>query len=358
MDDNRFGKVFLLLLVVSISALFVAMIRSFLLTILFAAIFSGLAFPLYRRLVGLFRGRRAVASVTTVILLLIVVVAPLLGVLGIVAGEALGVSETVSPWIKARLAEPGTFDEYFEQIPGYQRLEPFREQIITKAGELVGSASTFLFNSLSATTRGTVTFLFQFFVLLYCMFFFLMDGGPLLRKILYYMPLNNEDEERMVEKFTSVARATIKGTLLIGLAQGTLAGFAFWVAGISGAVFWGTLMVLLSIVPGIGIGLVYIPAALILIFSGHVLKGILLGLFCALVVGSIDNLLRPRLVGRDTKMHDLMILFGTMGGILLFGVLGFIVGPIVAALFVTVWDIYGSVFRDVLPVGRPEGGAE
>jgi predicted PurR-regulated permease PerM len=198
-------------------------------------------------------------------------------------------------------------------------------------------------------TRGTVAFLFHVFILLYTMFFFLMDGDRLLRKILYYLPLGDEDERRMLEKFTSVARATIKGTLLIGLAQGTLAGLAFWVVGIDGPVFWGTLMTVLSIIPGIGTGIIWLPAAIILVASGNPAKGIGLALFCGLVVGSVDNLLRPRLVGRDVQMHDLLILFGTLGGILLFGVLGFIVGPIVAALFVTVWEIYGSVFKDILP---------
>lgn len=352
MDRDRFGKVFLLLLVIAISATFVAMIRNFLITILLAAIFSGLAHPLYARLARLFRGHRAMASLVTLLLLLVVVIGPLLGILGIVASEALSISETVGPWISARLSEPAAFDHLFESLPWYERLEPFREQIMTKAGELVNSASKFLFNSLSATTKGTVTFLFQFFILLYTMFFFLMDGGPLLRKILYYLPLGDEDESRMVERFTSVARATIKGTLLIGLIQGILAGLAFWVAGIDGAVFWGTLMILMSIIPGIGTGLIWIPAALILILTDHLWRGIGLALFCALIVGSIDNVLRPRLVGRDTQMHDLLILFGTMGGLLLFGVLGFIIGPIVAALFVTVWDIYGTVFRDVLPAPR------
>jgi len=152
----------------------------------------------------------------------------------------------------------------------------------------------------------------------------------------------------MVDKFTSVARATIKGTLLIGIAQGALAGLAFWIVDISGPIFWGTVMTVLSIIPGIGTGLVWAPAAIILVIGGKVWQGIFLFAFCLLVVGTVDNLLRPRLVGRDTQMHDLLIFFGTLGGILLFGVLGFILGPILAALFVTVWDIYGHAFRDVL----------
>jgi predicted PurR-regulated permease PerM len=140
-----------------------------------------------------------------------------------------------------------------------------------------------------------------------------------------------------------------------------LAGAAFAVVGIHSAVFWGTIMAVLSFVPGIGTALVWVPAAIILAATGQPARGIGLGVFCAVVVGSIDNLLRPILVGRDTQMHELMILFGTLGGIIMFGVVGIIIGPIVAALFVTVWEIYGVAFKDVLPTvsvagskGKPE----
>ena len=349
MDEGKFRKAFLLLLLAAISFAFLAMIRQFLMTILLAAIFSGLAFPLYARLERKFRGRRVLASLATLLIVLVLVVGPLLTVLGIVAGQAFRVSETVAPWIQEQLSEPGLLAERLEGLPFAERLEPHRNQIYTKAGEAVGKIGQFLFQSLSATTKGTIAFLFQFFILLYTMFFFLLDGRELLGRILYYLPLDDADEHRMVDKFVSVTRATLKGTLFIGVAQGTLAGIGFAVAGIQGAVFWGTIMTLLSVVPGIGTALVWVPATIILVATGHLWPGLLLAVWCGGVVGSIDNILRPRLVGRDTEMHDLLILFGTMGGIFFFGVLGFIVGPILAALFVTVWDIYGIVFQDVLP---------
>jgi len=177
-----------------------------------------------------------------------------------------------------------------------------------------------------------------------------MDGDKLLDRILYYLPLQDQDEQRMLEKFTSVTRATLKGTAVIGILQGTLAGFAFWVVGIPSAVFWGTIMAVLSIIPGIGTALVWGPAVIILAAGGSYLKAGGLGIFCAVVVGSIDNLLRPILVGKDTQMHELMIFFGTLGGIVMFGVMGMIIGPIVAALFVTIWEIYGVAFKDLLPL--------
>jgi predicted PurR-regulated permease PerM len=234
-------------------------------------------------------------------------------------------------------------------LPYYDKLVPYGNTIWQKAGELIGTISRFLISNLSTATMGAVNILFMAFAMLYTMFFFLMDGEKLLNKILYYLPLKDQDEQRMLSKFTSVTRATLKGTAVIGILQGILAGAAFWVVGISSAVFWGTLMAVLSIIPGIGTALVWGPAAIILAAGGNYLRAGGLALFCGLVVGSIDNLLRPMLVGKDTQMHELMIFFGTLGGIIMFGIMGMIIGPIVAALFITIWEIYGVAFKDMLP---------
>jgi predicted PurR-regulated permease PerM len=180
------------------------------------------------------------------------------------------------------------------------------------------------------------------------MFFFLTGGPGLLRAVLAYLPLTETDKQRMVGKFVSVTRATLKGTILIGAAQGFLGGVAFWAADIDGAIFWGTVMTVLSIIPGIGAALVWLPAAVVLMVSGSLWRGIALIVFCALVVGSVDNVLRPRLVGQDTKMHELLIFFSTLGGLMLFGGTGFILGPILAALFVTAWEMFGTAFRTAL----------
>jgi predicted PurR-regulated permease PerM len=221
--------------------------------------------------------------------------------------------------------------------------------ILEKAGQLVGSISNWIVGMLSQATLGTANFLFMTFVFLYTTYFLQMDGHKLIRKILYYLPLNSDDENLMLEKFTSVTRATLKGSLVIGVMQGCLAGVAFAVAGIDNAVFWGTVMAVLSVIPSIGSALIWFPAAVVLIMRGDVTAGIGLMAFCGLVVGSIDNLLRPILVGKDTKMHELMIFFGTLGGIFMFGLTGIFIGPLIASLFITVWELYGIAFNDFLP---------
>jgi hypothetical protein len=194
----------------------------------------------------------ALAAIATLVLLLVLVMAPLLAVLGAGANEALRVTETIRPRLQQLVDQPGEFDRRLRALPGYDRIEPYRAQILTKAGELVGGTSAFLFSALSATTRATALFIFHFFVLLYTMFFFLTGGPGLLQGVLAYLPLTQADKQRMVGKFVSVTRATLKGTILIGAAQGLLGGLAFWAVGIDGAIFWGTVMTVLSIIPGIG----------------------------------------------------------------------------------------------------------
>ena len=348
MTDARFRQAFLLLLVAAISIAFVAMVRVFLLTILLAAIFTGLSYPMYQWLLWRFRGRSALAAIATLVVLLALVIGPLLAVLGAGANEALRVTETIRPRLERLVERPGEFNRRLRALPGYDYIEPYRAQIFLKAGELLGSTSAFFFAALSATTRATAVFVFHFVILLYTMFFFLTDGPRLLSGVLAYLPLTDADQQRMLDKFVSVTRATLKGTILIGGAQGLLGGLAFWAAGIDGAIFWGTVMTVLSIVPGVGGALIWVPASIVLITSGEVWRGIALAAFSALVVGSIDNLLRPLLVGRDTQMHELLIFFSTLGGLLMFGVMGFIVGPILAALFVTVWEMFATAHRSSL----------
>lgn len=355
---DSFRRAFLLVLLIIVSVLFWAMVQGFLLTLFLAAVFSGLAYPLYVRVCRAFNGRAAFASITTVLLSFVIVAGPLLTVAGVVTNQAVQVTQNVQPWLKSVASEPTALNSYFDRIPGIEYVQPYRDELLNRAGDVVGGLGTFLFQSLSATTKSTVVFVFNLLIMLYSMFFFLKDGPALLRSSLSYLPLRDDDKAQVIDRFLSVARATLKGTVLIGILQGSLAGFAFWLVGIEGAVFWATIMIVLSIIPGIGGAIVWVPAVIILLVTGRVSAALFLALFCGLVVGTIDNVLRPRLVGRDTKMHDLMIFISTLGGIGFFGPVGFIVGPILAALFLTVWEIFGSAYRDVLSQPSPIDLAE
>jgi predicted PurR-regulated permease PerM len=350
---ERASKVVLLVLAVAISLLFLAVIRSFIVALLLAAVFSAMTRPIYLWLTAKLGGRRRTAAVTTILLLVLVLIIPLGLFLGIVVAQAVSVSESVGPWIERQLATPDLFDSLLERVPQLEWLTPYQDAIVARAGQIAGSMGTFLVNSVAALTRSTAAFLLDLFVMLYAMFFFLLRGQEILARILHYLPLAPADEEVMIEKFVSVTRATIKGSLVIGVIQGGLAGLGFAVAGVPASAFWGTVMAVLSIIPAIGSGFVWVPAVIWLFATGQTVAAIGLALWCLVVVGSVDNVLRPWLVGRDTKMSDLLVLISTLGGLFLFGAVGFILGPIVAALFVTIWDIYGRVFRDYLPDEPP-----
>ncbi len=342
-------KTTLLSLVFLISALFLTMIHQFLMAIFMAGLFSAMVSPIHTWLTEKFNGRENLASAFTVISIVLLVLIPLAALITIIVAQAISVGQSVTPWVQEFIKEPTTITLFLEKTPYYEEILPYRDIIIQKAGQLVGTVSSFLIESLSSFTKLTVGVIFSSIIMLYVMFYFLTMGDVLLEKILFFLPLNDHDEQRLLVRFTSVTRATIKGTLVIGVMQGTICGLAFAIASIEGPVFWGSVMAVMSVVPAFGTAIIWLPALIILALTGDFTGVIVLAVLCGLVAGNLDNIVRPRLVGKDTEMHDLFVLFGTLGGITMFGLLGIIIGPIVAALFITIWEIYEDVFRDFLP---------
>jgi predicted PurR-regulated permease PerM len=350
-DEVRFRTVFVLILVLVIFGLFLAVVWPFLQALLVGAMLAGLCQPLYRWLVRLLGGRRSFASVATLLILLGIIVGPLSALLGLVVAQALTVSERAIPWIQENFGAATTFDlrQWLKSFPLIADFVPSQQEILNNLGAAAKAAGAYLVSWASAFTFGTAGFLLHFSIMLYAMFFFLRDGRLILQRIFYYMPLNHEDEVRMLERFVSVTRATIKGTLLVSIIQGSLAGIGFYFAGIDGAAFWGTIMTVLSVVPGIGATLVWLPTVVYLYVMGQPLAATLLAIWCAGVVGTVDNVLRPYFVGKDAEMPDLLILIGTLGGLFLFGPIGFIIGPLICGMFLTALDIYGTAFKNILP---------
>ena len=349
MNRDYISKTTLLCLVVIISALFLTMIHQFLMAIFMAGLFSAMVSPLHHRLTAKLHGRETLASILTVLGIVLLVLTPLAVLITLVVTQAISVGQSVTPWVQGFIKEPSTLSALLEKVPHYEEILPYRDIIIQKAGEMVGTLSTFLIDSLSAFTKLTIDAIFSSIIMLYVMFYFLSMGDVLLRKILYFLPMDNNNEQKLLNRFTSVARATIKGTLIIGVMQGAICGIAFAIAGIHGPVFWGSVMAVMSIIPAFGTAIIWLPALIILALTGNFAGVAILAVLCGAVAGNLDNILRPRLVGKDTEMHDLFVLFGTLGGISMFGLLGIILGPIVAALFITIWEIYGDAFHKYLP---------
>jgi len=342
-------KTTLLSLVFIISALFLTMIHQFLMAIFMAGLFSAMVSPIHIWLTKKLNGRENLASILTVIGIVLLVLIPLAALITVIVAQAISVGQSVTPWVHSFIKEPTTVTLFLEKLPYYDNILPYRDIIIQKAGQLVGTVSAFLIDSLSSFTKLTINAVFSSVIMLYVMFYFLTMGDILLEKILFFLPLDDHDEQRLLKRFTSVARATIKGTLIIGILQGSICGLAFSIASIEGPVFWGSVMAVMSIVPAFGTAIIWLPALAILALTGDFTGVIILAVFCGVIAGNLDNIIRPRLVGKDTEMHDLFVLFGTLGGLTMFGLLGIIIGPIIAALFITIWEIYGDAFRDYLP---------
>jgi len=342
--NQRLGRIFVFVLAVIMTAAFLYLIGSFVMTVLLASIFAGITRPIYVRLRRLVGGRAVLASALTIVLLLVAVIGPLTGFLGLVAAEAIDVVSSVGakvPEIRAKITE---LDAKWHGLPIYARVEPYLDTAVEKAGEIVAGAGHFLLQRAQDATLGTISLIFSAFVLLYCMFYFYIDGPALLTAIRKNIPLSDSDQDQILGRFISVTRATLKGVLFIATIQGAINGFGFWLVGIKGWLFWTVVMIVMSVVPLVGGAIVWIPAVGYLLLTGQYTQALVLLFICGVVSGSVDNVLRPRLVGKDTQMHALLIFFSTMGGLEVFGVAGFIVGPILAAVFLTVWDIFGATF--------------
>jgi predicted PurR-regulated permease PerM len=337
---------FLLLLALVITVAFYWVIAQFLLTLLLAAVLAGMVHPLYSRLRERFGGRSSLAAGITVALSLVIVIIPLLLFVGVLVGEAVSVSEGAARWFTEQVGPTGELRTKLAEDPDIQRLLPYQDEIVAKISQMTANAGSFVAQGLALGARGTAEFFLLVFVLLFAVFTFLVDGESMLREVLRFTPLSETDKKRLLGTYVSVGRATIKGTLVIGIMQGGLAGLAFWVAGIQGAIFWGVVMTVLSIIPGIGTALVWVPAVVFLALDGQVVAAVGVALWCALVVGTIDNVLRPILVGKDIQMPDLLVMLTTLGGLSLFGATGILVGPLIGALYLTVWRMWGSAIDE------------
>jgi predicted PurR-regulated permease PerM len=334
-----------LLLVLLVTVLFGWILWPLFAAILWGTIIAILFAPLQRRLVSATGGRRTLAALTTLTVVVVMVILPLTFVGALLVEEAAGVYERV----RSREWDVG---RYFEQIVA--ALPPWVAGLLQRFGltdlgavqERVSTAlmqgSQFLAGQAFRLGQTTFDFVVNLFVMLYLLFFLLRDGDALSRRIGAAVPLRAEHHRALVAKFTAVIRATVKGNIVVAIVQGALGGLIFWLLGIRGALLWAVVMAILSLLPAVGAALVWLPVALVLLATGAVWQGLVLIAFGTLVIGLVDNVLRPVLVGKDTRMPDYVVLVSTLGGIAIFGVNGFVLGPVIAAVFIVAWDIFGS----------------
>ena len=220
------------------------------------------------------------------------------------------------------------------------------DRIKSQTVEAFTGAGQFLAKRALAVGQNTFQFFLNLGLMLYLAFFLIRDGDAMVSMLIRALPLGDEREKLLFAKFAEVTRATIKGNLLVAATQGALGGLIFWWLGIPGALLWGVVMAVLSLIPAVGAGLIWVPVSLYLYAVGDIINATILALFGIFVIGLVDNILRPNLVGRDTKLPDYVVLFSTLGGLAMFGITGFALGPLLAALFVAFWGIFIREFNE------------
>ena len=337
---------FLFLLAIAISVLFFWVIEIFVLPVFLAAILAGMLQPIYRRILKWTGGRQSLASALTVVLSFVAGIIPLLLLLGLISSQAIQISKSATDWLDAHGQDSVALQERLAADPHLKRLLPYQDQIVEKLSEFAAKAGGWIASGLAAGVKGTAAFFLSLFVMLYATFYFLTDLRAILDAALRYTPLTSDERSRLMGIFVSVSRATLKGKLIVGIVQGGLAGLSFWVAGIEGVLFWSAVMAVLSAIPSIGTALVWVPAVAFLALNGQTAAAVGVALWCALVVGTVDNVLTPKLIGKDIEMPDLLVLLTTLGGLATFGVAGILIGPIIGALFIATWQLWGGAFNE------------
>jgi predicted PurR-regulated permease PerM len=345
MNENNVQGIFFGVLLLVVTAAFFWLIKGFMQPIFWAVALGIVIFPAHLRIKAALVKRDTLAATSSVVLVVLIVILPLAGVAAAVAGEATALYERINTgeinpsrlveWAQQQLPQVVSTLESLGIEPG--RL---REQISSSAV----TVSQFVASRALAIGQNTLAIAVYFFLMLYLLFFFLRDGERMLDAAVRVLPLGDERERHLLSRFAEVSRATIKGTLVVGVAQGAIGGIAFAILGIGAPVLWGVVMALLSIIPAVGPALVWIPASILLITGGRIIAGIVLILIGTLVIGLVDNVLRPVLVGRDTRMPDYLILLSTLGGLTAFGLAGIVIGPIIAAFFLSVWEMAEEEF--------------
>ena len=322
--------------------LFVYLLLPFWLPLFWAAVIASIFSPLYRRVRSAIKSPGTSAAIVLLVIILgIILPAGLIG--RMLIAESMDVYASLGKGGGDIAGEVQRLMDAVRHIPLLDKLPVNKDFWAEKIFQVARDTSNYFFSHLTGLTQDTLTFLAKLAVMFYALFFFLRDGEKVLKGIIDFFPLGHKRGEMLYERFTATARATLKVTLIIGGLQGALGGLIFLVTGIEGALIWGVVMVPLSIVPGVGCSIVWAPAGIIMLLTGHLWKGTVILAFGFLVIGMIDNLLRPLLLGKDIQMSSLLIFLSILGGIMLFGFSGFLVGPMITSLFLAMGDMYGRL---------------
>ncbi|GAB7529655.1 AI-2E family transporter [Pseudomonas sp. 3A(2025)] len=350
MNETNLQNKTLLLLVALVTIAFIWILLPFYGAVFWAVILGILFSPLQRRLQLRFGRSRNQTSLITLAICLIIAILPVIVISAMLVQEGALLYKNVE---SGQLDIASYLNEFKALLPasgqhlldrmGMGDFNGLRDKIAKGAMQ----GSQYLATQAFSFGQGTFDFVVGFFIMLYLLFFFLRDGQELVRKIRNAVPLADQHKRRLQLKFNRVVRATVKGNVVVAVTQGALGGFIFWVLDIPSALLWAVIMAFLSLLPAVGAGIVWAPVAVYFLLSGMIWQGVVLALFGVLVIGLVDNVLRPVLVGKDTRMPDYLILISTLGGMSVFGLNGFVIGPLIAALFISCWALFSETKKRI-----------
>lgn len=352
---NMENKSFVLLLAL-VSVAFIAILLPFYGAVFWGTILAIIFYPMQRRFEVRFSGRRGWAAAATLLIILVIVILPLSLLAGALVQEGSNIYQRVS---SGTLNFGGYLEQVINALPGFARdlLERFGltdlAGVQQRISEFAMTGSQFLATKAFSIGQNTFQFLISFAIMLYLLFFLLRDGRQVAAAVRRAIPLGEVYKQHLLSKFTTVVKATVKGNIAVAAIQGALGGFIFWVLDLQGALLWGVLMAVLSLLPAVGASLIWGPVAIYFLATGAMWEAAILTAFGAIVIGLADNVLRPILVGKDTKLPDYVVLISTLGGLALFGLNGFVIGPLIAALFMAAWSLYAEAREEREMVAVP-----
>ncbi len=324
--------------------LFLYLMKPFFFPIFWAAVIATIFMPAHLYLCRKVKSSTLSATIILLIILLIIILPA--GVIG-----SLLLNESMELY-NALDVSSASIEQQIQNISSKITTNPYLSRmhidtafLTANLAEGAKNIANYIIYNLRDLTQNTIVFAVNFAIMLYTLFFFIRDGDKFVRIIMKLVPLEQAREDLILERFSSTARATLKVTLIIGGIQGILGGLIFFLTGVKGALTWGTMMVFTSIVPAIGCSLVWAPAGIVMIIMGHFWEGMIILAFGVIVISHVDALLRPLLLGHDVQMHTLLIFLSTLGGLALFGISGFVIGPVITSLVQTFWEMHDELSK-------------
>jgi predicted PurR-regulated permease PerM len=348
-NTHRQNRYFLIVCIIALLILVLPLIKLFIVPFILAATFVTIFHPLYLFFEKVLWHNKTASAVVCCCIIIFCALIPAYGAGYVIANQAIELYSTAESKVVEIMKKGG--EGTLGKIASFKHIRWIRKFNVDWGASLqegIKSAANIVTAVINKTSASVLVFIVNLLITIFTMFYLFIDGEAFVRRVNHLIPLRQEYKDLIFSRFLQTSRATIKATLIAGLVQGILGGTTLFIFGIKSWMLWGFIMIILSVIPMMGAGTVLIPAGIIQIIIGNAWEGIGLIFISVVVISNIDSFLRPRLVGMQAKMHDLVIFFSTIGGIAVFGIMGFIIGPVIAALFITLLDIYSTEFREFL----------